>query len=76
MIKQFLELCKYLGVPVLMDKTEWGSEFIIFMGVLLDGCHLTLGIPEDKRLKAIELLEDKIKNEIDSQRHAATMQIP
>ena len=66
LINKFLDLCKHLGIPVSMDKTEWGSEMIIFLGILLDGKHLVLAVPEDKRVRATNLLteladEDKKK---------------
>ena len=55
-IKRFLRLCKDLGCPVALDKTEWASETIVFLGVLLNGRTCTLSVPEDKRLKAMSLL--------------------
>ena len=36
LINEFLKLCEDLNVPVLMEKTEWVSEFTIFLGILLD----------------------------------------
>ena len=57
MIQQFLDLCAEIGVPISMDKTEWGSTLIIFLGILLDGKTLTLSIPLDKRIKAINMLQ-------------------
>ena len=58
MIRQFLELCAQLGVPVSMDKTEWASEKIIFLGIMLDGYHLILAIPEEKKTKGVELITE------------------
>ena len=60
MIDSFLKLCSQLGVPVSMDKTEWASDKIVFLGILLDGHYLSLAIPEDKRIKAVELLSEMI----------------
>ena len=57
MIQQFLTLCKEIGVSVSMDKTEWGSTIIVFLGILLDGNSLTLSIPLEKRVKAIQMLK-------------------
>ena len=56
MIRQFLDLCEELGVPVALEKTEWGSEVITFLGILLDGYHLILALPLEKKETAIELL--------------------
>ena len=60
MIKSFLDLCRELAIPVAMEKTEWVSELTIFLGILLDGRHLMLIIPEEKRQVAINLLEEML----------------
>ena len=41
-----------------MDKTEWSSDIIVFLGILLDGRNLTISIPDEKRVLAAELLQD------------------
>ena len=56
-IKEFLELCDWLGIKIVVEKTEWGTTKIVFLGILLDGDNLILTIPEDKRLRAINMLE-------------------
>ena len=48
MITQFLTLCSEVGVPIAVEKTEWVTEIIIFLGILLDGCSHTLSIPIKK----------------------------
>ena len=60
MIQSFLRLCEQLGIPISAEKTEWGSLYTIFLGILLDGKNLTLAIPLDKRNKAIVLLSQMI----------------
>ena len=55
-IKRFLELCEMLGIKIAVEKTEWGMTRIIFLGILLDGDNLVLGIPEEKRNRAIAML--------------------
>ena len=56
MIDQFLELCQEIGVQIAIEKTEWGAETVIFLGILLDGKNLLLAIPLEKREVAIQLL--------------------
>ena len=56
-IQTFLDICLEVGVPIVFEKTEWGSELIIFLGILLDGRFLRLAIPVDKRERAIDLLK-------------------
>ena len=58
MVSQFLLLCEELGILISLDKTEWASELIVFLGILLNGRDLSLSIPVDKRDRAIELLMD------------------
>ena len=60
MINQFLILCEELGVPVSMEKTEWASVLVIFLGILLNGKDLVLAIPEEKCIKAVQLLEELV----------------
>ena len=56
MVSQFLALCKILGVPVLEEKTEWGTQIITFLGILLNGDTFSLSIPENKVNKALNML--------------------
>ena len=59
LIQEFLWLCKELNVPVSMEKTEWASPsaLIISLGILLDGKNLILVIPNEKCVKAINMLQ-------------------
>ena len=56
MIQGFLDICTTVGVPIAQEKTEWSSSIIVFLGILLNGIEMTLGIPEEKRQKALYLL--------------------
>ena len=55
-MQQFLELCKDIGCPVALEKTEWAALQVVFLCILLDGTSFTLSVPEDKRRKAVVLL--------------------
>ena len=57
-IREFLEMCELLGIKDALEKTEWGTVRIVFLGILLDGEKLILSIPEDKRRRAINMLEE------------------
>ena len=39
-----------------MEKTEWTSSVMVFLGILINGKTHTLSIPENKRLKALDLI--------------------
>ena len=56
MVSRFLLLCKNIGCPVSIEKTEWASSQMIFLGILIDGEKQFLCIPEDKKIKAMDLL--------------------
>ena len=60
MMSQFLQLCKDIGCPISMEKTEWGTTFIVFLGILLNGRSYTLSIPMEKRNKAVQLIQTAI----------------
>ena len=40
-----------------MEKTEWASDTLVFLGILLDGRFLIISIPKDKRDAALQLLK-------------------
>ena len=41
---------------MVLDKREWATPVIVFLGVLLNGKSHTLSIPEDKRDKALRMV--------------------
>ena len=57
LVRTFLSICKHIRVPVSLEKTEWATSNLTFLGILLDGEHLTLSIPLDKKEKALRILE-------------------
>ena len=64
MVQIFLDIFKIVGCPISDEKTEWATlaQIIIFLGVLLNGKHLTISIPVDKKLKAMGLLKFALSN--------------
>ena len=58
LINCFIDICNTLGVPIAMEKMEWGDTLVIFLGILLDGKRLCLSLPLEKREKALRLLND------------------
>ena len=55
-VEEFLKICVTIGCPISQDKTEWATQLIVFLGVLLNGRLKLLSIPVDKRVKAVNLL--------------------
>ena len=69
MLETFLWACKQINFPVSIEKTEWATEIIEFLGILLDGLKFRLRVPQDKIVKALAQLSQvtehkkiKIKN--------------
>ena len=62
MTEIFLNLCKLINCPINQEKTEWATQLIIFFGILLNGRTLTMSVPEDKKIGALQLLEQVISN--------------
>ena len=56
MVHEFLFICERVGCPISVEKTEWASQLLIFLGILLNGQLKMLMIPDDKRVAAINLL--------------------
>ena len=65
LVQSFIHLCTELKVPITQEKTEFATELVVFLRVLLDGRHFCLGIPIEKKEKAVKLLKtmlDRKKN--------------
>ena len=60
LIQQFLDMCNEIGIPIALEKTVWATLQIVFLGILLDCEHLCLGIPIEKRDKALYLLNSML----------------
>ena len=60
MVNRFIDMCRRINFPVALEKTEFASTDVIFLGILLDGVRHLLIIPEDKRIKALNMVEDMI----------------
>ena len=56
LVREFLNICEEIGFPVSLEKTEWASQRLVFLGILLDGVSKTLAIPVEKRNKALNML--------------------
>ena len=57
LLQRFLDLCDEIGCPYCLEKTEWATVRIIFLGIMLDGYYHILVVPEEKRRKALNILK-------------------
>ena len=67
LLQLFLNMCARLGVPVSLEKTHWANLIITFLGILLNGKHHYLAVPEDKRIRALnelQLMTDRKKAKV------------
>ena len=71
-VQIFLEVCQEIQFPVAMDKTCWGTNLIVFLGMLLDTVNQRVLIPIEKLNKALSQI-DKILNS--KKRKATVIQI-
>ena len=56
LVRKFLEICSKIGCPVALEKTEYASTHCVFLGMLLDGVNHRIIVPEEKRIKALNLI--------------------
>ena len=50
-------LCEYIHFPVSKEKTEWATQIIVFLGILVNTCTQTISIPLEKRMKALQQIK-------------------
>ena len=60
LVRNFLQLCETIGVTVAEDKTEFVTQVIVFLGILLDGENFVLALPEEKCNKAINWIQSML----------------
>ena len=53
MVRNFLQLCGYINFPVALEKTEWATHRLTFLGILIDGLNKCISVPESKREQAL-----------------------
>ena len=62
LVSKFLSLCTSLGCPFAPNKTEWATQHLVFLGLMLNGDSLSLSIPEDKCNKALDMLRFAVQS--------------
>ena len=59
-IEDYMALMHMIGMPVAEHKTIGPTQFLTYLGLLLNLITMTLQVPEDKRLKNLERLQKLI----------------
>ena len=57
MVRAFINTCKEIGCKVSDERMEFASCDMVFLGILLDGIRHVLAIPQDKAIKATNMLK-------------------
>ena len=57
LMQSFLDLCAEIGVPISLEKMSWANTIFEFLGILLDGKNKVLVVPEQKCIKALNMLQ-------------------
>ena len=57
LVRTFLDICNKIGCPVSEEKTEWSSDCMVFLGILLDGKNHLLAMPQEKKVKTTNMLQ-------------------
>ena len=59
-IEKYKALMKRIGMPIVEEKTLGPTQFLEYLGLLLNLLDLTLQIPDDKRISNIEKIDKLI----------------
>ena len=52
-VEVFLQICKTVNFPIALDKTFWGTQILVFLGIMISTILQTVSVPEAKVKKAI-----------------------
>ena len=56
-LQTFLDVCELINLPISIEKTTWGDQIIVFLGLLIDNVHQVVCIPKEKIDRARNLIE-------------------
>ncbi len=60
-LKEFIQVCDEVGMPVSPEKTFWATTLIVFLGLLINTVEQWVAVPEDKIEKATKLIKEMLK---------------
>ena len=55
-VRLFLQICHEINFPVALEKTFWGTNCLVFLGLLIDTLNQCVCIPADKVQRAIDMI--------------------
>ena len=60
LVRKFIEICEFIRFPVSLEKTEWATDSIVFLGIIIDGKNRLLIVPEEKRITAFNMIQEVV----------------
>ena len=61
-VEMFLKICSEINFPVALEKTFWATQLITFLSFLIDTVNQIIGIPKEKVLHAVTMIESVMSN--------------
>lgn len=61
-VDAFMHMCQLINFPVSLEKTVFGTEEIIFLGILINTKTRTISIPTEKRDRALQGIDTIIRS--------------
>ena len=61
-ISTFLRICEQINFPVSLEKTQWGTTRIIFLGLLIDTKLQIVCVRNDKVETALQLIKEMLQH--------------
>ena len=55
-LSNFVSLCKFIGVPLALEKTVGPNSVLQFAGIILDSVRMEARLPDDKLAKCHQLM--------------------
>ena len=68
-VNLFIQICGFIGLPVNLDKTVWGTTRLVFLGLLIDTNMQMVFVPIEKIDKAKSMINAILNNK----KHKATL---
>ena len=57
MLNVFCDMCVSINFPVSVEKTCTAEPIMVYLGTLLNGILHIIAIPEEKRIKALNIIQ-------------------
>ena len=59
-IQMFINICDEIGLPINVNKTFWGTTYLVFLGLLINTITQTVSVPMEKLEKGLNLINSAL----------------